>query len=109
MLIDRKQQHYQFSLNTFDISMMDRFRRLFKHPFCNVIGMIHLRALPGNSLLYEIRIRKQIILYLLTMFNNTYVGTPKSSLSIDAIRDIACQEGELYLRQNLVPNDVSKS
>ncbi|XP_057379414.1 uncharacterized protein F13E9.13, mitochondrial-like [Daphnia carinata] len=53
---------------------MDRFRRLFKHPFCNIIGMIHLRALPG---------------------------TPKSSLSIGAIRDIACREAELYLQYNL--------
>ncbi|EFX83456.1 hypothetical protein DAPPUDRAFT_301873 [Daphnia pulex] len=53
---------------------MERFCQLFKHPACNIIGMIHLRALPG---------------------------TPKSTLNIEAISEIACKEAELYLRHNL--------
>jgi len=53
---------------------MENFRRLFKYSRCNVIGMIHLRALPG---------------------------TPKSRLNVDALSDMACREMELLVQHNL--------
>ncbi len=39
---------------------------------------------------------------LLYVLMTDITGTPKSSLNIEAISEIACKEAELYLRHNLV-------
>lgn len=81
---------------------MERFRQLFRYPFCNVIGMIHLRALPGKLFF--------CLSFKLHFNNHFYIlsGTPKSSLSIEALSEIACQEAEVYRRYNLVSTFISK-
>ncbi|KAJ0056715.1 hypothetical protein NL108_012237, partial [Boleophthalmus pectinirostris] len=69
-----------------------KFLNLFGRLNSVVIGMVHVKALPGNTAyenaltLYDDKLNKFVC----------FIGTPLSSMKMSEIAEVACREAEIY-------------
>lgn len=77
---------------------MQRFHKVFKTNHCAIIGMIHVKALPGKE--------KQFSVILLNNFNQINFkhisGTPKYDGNFNAIIEQARCEANIYKKHKIV-------
>lgn len=77
---------------------MQRFHQVFGTKLFSVIGMIHVRALPGLFNLF-IAIRNNDVEFLIEIFPT---GTPKYDGNFNAIVEQARHEANIYKKHNVV-------
>lgn len=76
---------------------MQRFQQVFGSKSFSVIGMIHVKALPGTSIV-------DIICTVHLVFNQTNIatGTPKYDGNFNAIIEQARHEANIYRKHKIV-------
>lgn len=84
------------------MAAMVKFRQLFKSTRCAVIGMIHVKALPGAWRSYLL----DPLCGYITTDNLFPAGTPLNKMTCGQIVDAACEEAEIYKDSGVVRTHI---